>query len=41
MANIPVKDDRGFFILPQRFEGGGYYTYGSPQEDADSTPIRR
>lgn len=24
------QDNRGFFMLPQRYEGGGYYTYGTP-----------
>lgn len=24
------QDNRGFFVLPQRHEGGGYYTYGTP-----------
>lgn len=24
------QDNRGFFVLPQRYEGGGYYTYGTP-----------
>lgn len=32
MTGIPIKDTCGFFILPQRFEGGGYYTYGTPAE---------
>ncbi|QYG00629.1 MULTISPECIES: penicillin-insensitive murein endopeptidase [Massilia] len=30
MSPIPVQDRRHFFILPQGFEGGGYYTYGTP-----------
>ena len=30
MATIPIQDKRGFFVLPQGFEGGGYYTYGTP-----------
>jgi hypothetical protein len=32
MTEIPVKDNRGFFKLPQRPEQGGYgyYTYGTP-----------
>lgn len=25
-----VQDSRKFFMLPQGFEGGGYYTYGTP-----------
>lgn len=30
MANIDVQDLRKFFMLPQGYEGGGYYTYGRP-----------
>ena len=30
MSEIPFQDKRGFFILPQKYEGGGYYTYGTP-----------
>ena len=30
MTKTQVQDKRGFFILPQRYEGGGYYTYGTP-----------
>lgn len=30
MANIPVQDSRRYFVLPQGYEGGGYYVYGSP-----------
>lgn len=30
MAEVAIQDKRGFFILPQRFEGGGYYVYGTP-----------
>lgn len=32
MTEIPVKDNRGFFRLPQRPEQGGYgyYIYGTP-----------
>ena len=26
----PSQDSRGFPMLPQGFEGGGYYTYGRP-----------
>jgi penicillin-insensitive murein endopeptidase len=32
MADIPVQDSRKFFVLPQGYEGGGYYTYGTPDE---------
>lgn len=30
MAKIPVQDSRRYFVLPQGYEGGGYYVYGSP-----------
>ena len=30
MPSLPVQDGRKFFILPQGYEGGGYYTYGDP-----------
>lgn len=30
MANAPVQDKRGFFVLPQKYEGGGYCVYGTP-----------
>ena len=26
----PTQDARNFYVLPQGYEGGGYYTYGSP-----------
>lgn len=29
-----TQDCRQFFILPQAFEGGGYYTYGTPRNGA-------
>lgn len=29
---VQVMDGRSFFILPQGYEGGGYYTYGTPAE---------
>ena len=29
-----TQDCRKFFILPQAFEGGGYYTYGAPGNGA-------
>lgn len=32
MSEIPFQDKRGFFILPQKYEGGGYYTYGTPDQ---------
>jgi penicillin-insensitive murein endopeptidase len=32
MADIPVQDSRKFFMLPQGNEGGGYYTYGTPDQ---------
>jgi len=31
MAEAATQDKRGFFILPQGFEGGGYYVYGTPR----------
>lgn len=31
MAN-QVMDNRKFFILPQGYEGGGYYSYGTPDD---------
>ncbi len=31
MAEVAAQDKRGFFILPQAFEGGGYYVYGTPR----------
>jgi penicillin-insensitive murein DD-endopeptidase len=27
---VPIQDARKFFVLPQGYEGGGYYTYGTP-----------
>jgi penicillin-insensitive murein endopeptidase len=30
MAETPVQDSRKFFVLPQGYEGSGYYTYGTP-----------
>lgn len=30
MSNVPVQDSRRYFVLPQGYEGGGYYVYGSP-----------
>lgn len=32
MAIPPVQDARKFFMLPQGYEGGGYYTYGTPDQ---------
>ena len=32
MADTPVQDSRQFFVLPQGYEGGGYYAYGTPGE---------
>ena len=34
MASPAPKDDRGFYILPQGYEGGGYYVYGTPRQGA-------
>lgn len=28
------QDKRGFFIVPQHYEGGGYYVYGTPENGA-------
>ena len=30
------QDKRGFFIVPQYYEGGGYYVYGTPESGADN-----
>lgn len=30
MSESEPKDTRGYFMIPQSFEGGGYYVYGSP-----------
>lgn len=32
MPTPPVQDSRKFFMLPQGYEGGGYYTYGTPDQ---------
>lgn len=32
MDNTKPKDSRGYFALPQAYEGGGYYVYGSPDK---------
>lgn len=32
MSNIQTRDSRGYFVLPQGYEGGGYYCYGTPDE---------
>ena len=34
MADISPQDTRGFFFLPQSYEGGGYYVYGTPGNGA-------
>jgi penicillin-insensitive murein endopeptidase len=31
MLEIQPKDSRGYFMLPQRPEGAGYYVYGTPK----------
>jgi murein endopeptidase len=31
MLEVQPKDARGYFMLPQRPEGVGYYVYGTPQ----------
>ena len=30
MVEAQPKDSRGYFMLPQKPENGGYYTYGTP-----------
>ena len=30
MENAAPTDTRGYFLLPQAYEGGGYYVYGTP-----------
>lgn len=32
---IQPRDDRGFVMIPQMPEGGGYYTYGNPGSGAN------
>lgn len=32
MNDIAAQDGRGFFMLPQGYEGGGYYIYGTPDK---------
>jgi len=34
MTTLTPKDARGFFMLPQGYEGGGYYVYGTPDHGA-------
>ncbi len=34
VANPSPQDNRGFFFLPQFYEGGGYYTHGTPENGA-------
>lgn len=34
MAEVQPNDSRGFFMLPQRPEDAGYYTYGTPVRGA-------
>ncbi len=34
MNDSPPQDGRGFFMLPQDYEGGGYYVYGTPGKGA-------
>lgn len=34
MLEVQPKDTRGYFMLPQRPEGAGYYTYGTPANGA-------
>ncbi|WP_342120222.1 penicillin-insensitive murein endopeptidase [Pseudoduganella sp. OTU4001] len=30
MESTAPTDNRGYFLLPQAYEGGGYYVYGTP-----------
>lgn len=30
MDSAAPRDGRGYFLLPQAYEGGGYYIYGTP-----------
>lgn len=30
MPENVIRDSRNFFVLPQGYEGGGYYSYGTP-----------
>jgi murein endopeptidase len=34
MPDASPQDTRGFFFLPQSYEGGGYYVYGTPGKGA-------
>jgi murein endopeptidase len=34
MAEVQPKDSRSFFMLPQKPEDAGYYTYGTPAKGA-------
>lgn len=34
MSGFQTKDTRGYFMLPQRPEGAGYYVYGTPGDGA-------
>lgn len=34
MPSPAPRDSRGFFMLPQGYEGGGYYVYGTPDKGA-------
>jgi penicillin-insensitive murein endopeptidase len=34
MSKVPLKDIRGFFMLPQVPEGAGYDVYGTPPDGA-------
>lgn len=34
MPGIQPRDSRGYFMLPQRPEGSGYYVYGTPAHGA-------
>jgi penicillin-insensitive murein endopeptidase len=32
MTMAPIIDGRDYFVIPQAYEGGGYYVYGSPDK---------
>lgn len=41
MLELQPKDTRGHFVLPQRPEGAGYYTYGTPPAGAGQYAHKR
>jgi murein endopeptidase len=32
MESASPTDSRGYFLIPQSYEGGGYYVYGTPDK---------